>query len=50
MPGRLASFYLRCAGNDDIAELVTLARTISRWEEEITCAVQTGVTNARSVL
>src|ERR1039457_2918050 len=46
--GRLASFYDWCAQNDDICELVTLARTISRWEEEIVAAVLTGVTNARS--
>jgi transposase len=46
--GRLASFYDWCAQNDDIPELVTLARTVSRWENEITCAVLTGVTNARS--
>jgi transposase len=44
---RLASFYDWCAQHDDISELVTLARTISRWEDEITCAVLTGVTNAR---
>ena len=46
--GRLASFYDWCAGNDDIPELLTLARTISRWEDEIVAAVLTGVTNARS--
>jgi transposase len=46
--GRLASFYDWCAQNDDIAELLTLARTISRWEDEIVAAVLTGVTNARS--
>jgi transposase len=46
--GRLASFYDWCAQNDDIPELVTTARTASRWEDEITCAVLTGVTNARS--
>jgi transposase len=46
--GRLARFYDWCAQNDDICELVTLARTISRWEEEIVAAVLTGVTNARS--
>jgi transposase len=34
--------------HDDIGELVTLARTISRWEDELVCAVLTGVTNARS--
>jgi transposase len=45
---RLASFYHWCAQHDDIGELVTLARTISRWEDEIVCAVLTGVTNARS--
>ena len=42
---RLVAFYDWCAGNDDIAELVSLARTISRWEDEIVCAVLTGVTN-----
>lgn len=46
--GRLASFYDWCAQNDDIAELLTLARTISKWEDEIVAAVLTGVTNARS--
>lgn len=46
--GRLASFYDWCAQNDDIPELLTLARTVSRWEDEITCAVLTGVSNARS--
>jgi Transposase len=46
--GRLACFYDRCAQNDDIAELLTLARTISKWEDEIVAAVLTGVTNARS--
>lgn len=46
--GRLASFYDWCAQNDDIPELLTLARTISRWEDEIVAAVLTGVTNAKS--
>jgi transposase len=46
--GRLARFYDRCAQNDDIPELLTLARTISRWEDEITAAVLTGVSNATS--
>ena len=46
--GRLASFYHWCAQHDDIPELLTLARTISRWADEIVCAVLTGVTNARS--
>jgi transposase len=45
---RLARFYDWCAQNDDIPELVSLARTMSRWEEELVCAVLTGVTNARS--
>jgi len=43
---RLFSFYDWCAQHDDIPELVTLARTISRWEDEITAAVITGMTNA----
>jgi transposase len=46
--GRLFTFYDWCAQHDDIGELVTLARTISRWEDEIVAAVLTGVTNARS--
>ena len=45
---RLFAFYDWCAQNDDISELVTLARTIARWENEIVAAVLTGVTNARS--
>jgi transposase len=45
---RLFSFYDWCARHDDIPELVTLARTISRWEDEITAAVITGITNATS--
>jgi hypothetical protein len=44
--GRLFSFYDWCAQNDDIPELVALARTVSRWEEEIVAAVLTGVSNA----
>jgi transposase len=46
--GRLASFYDWCAQHDDIGELVTLARTIARWEDEVVAAVLTGVSNARS--
>jgi transposase len=45
---RLFTFYDWCSRHDDIPELLTLARTISRWEEEIVAAVLTGVTNAKS--
>ena len=45
---RLFAFYDWCARHDDIPELATLAATISRWEDEITAAVITGVTNATS--
>jgi transposase len=45
---RLFAFYDWCACNDDISELVSLARTVSRWEDEIVCPVLTGVTNAAS--
>jgi hypothetical protein len=45
---RLFAFYDWCAQHDDIPELLTLARTISRWEDEITAAVLTGITNATS--
>jgi transposase len=43
---RLFSFYDWCAQHDDIPELVTLAATISRWEDKIAAAVITGITNA----
>jgi len=46
--GRLFSFYDWCAQHDDIPELITLATTIARWEDEITAAVITGITNATS--
>ncbi len=39
---RLFAFYDWCAQHDDIPELITLARTISRWEDEIIAAVITG--------
>ena len=45
---RLFTFYDWCAGHEDIPELLTLARTISRWEDQIVTAVLTGVTNATS--
>ena len=45
---RLFRFYDWCSANDDIPELLTLARTISTWETELVRAVLTGVTNARS--
>jgi transposase len=45
---RLFSFYDWCAQHDDIPELVSLAQTISRWEDEIVAAVITGITNATS--
>jgi transposase len=45
---RLFAFYDWRAQNEAIPELISLARTISRWESEIVTAVPTGVTNARS--
>ena len=46
---RLFAFYDWCAQNEDaVPELVTLAATVSRWEDEIVTAVLTGVTNATS--
>jgi transposase len=45
---RLFAFYDWCAATDDIPEILSLARTVSRWEDQITCAVLTGVTNATS--
>lgn len=45
---QMLAFYDWCAANDDIPELLTLARTISRCENELVSAILTGVTNARS--
>jgi transposase len=45
---RLFAFYDWCAAHQDIPELLTLATTVSRWEEHIVTAVLTGVTNATS--
>ena len=45
---RLFAFYDWCARNEDIPELISPATTISRWENQIVCAVLTGVTNATS--
>jgi transposase len=42
---RLYAFYDWCAQHEDIPELISLAKTIARWEDQITCAVLTGVTN-----
>ena len=44
----LFAFYDWCARNDDIPELLSLARTVSRWENEIVAAVLTGITNSVS--
>jgi transposase len=44
---RFRSFHW-CACNDDIPELLSLATTISRREDQIVCAVLTGITNATS--
>ena len=46
MRDRLFAFYDWCAQHDDIAELVTLAATVSRLENQIVAAVISGVTNA----
>jgi transposase len=45
---KLHAFYDWCAQHEDIPELITLAKTIARWENEIVTAVITGVTNATS--
>ena len=45
---RLFAFYDWWAQNEAVPELLTLATTISRWENEIVTAVLTGVTNAMS--
>lgn len=45
---RLFTFYDWRARNDDVPELLSLARTVSRWEDEIVAAVLTRVTNATS--
>jgi len=45
--GRLFAFYDWCARYDDIPELLALARTISRSEDEIVGAILAGITDAR---
>jgi len=39
--GQLFTFYDWCSRHDDIPELPALARTISRWEDELAGAVLT---------
>ena len=46
--GRLSAFYDWCAQNDDIPGLLSLAKTVSKWENEIIAAVLTGITNSVS--
>ena len=43
---RLFAFYDWCAACEDIPEVITLAATVARWEQQIVTAVLTGVTNA----
>jgi transposase len=45
---RLWRFYDWCARHDDIPELVTLARTVARWENQIVAGVLTGASNGKS--
>jgi transposase len=45
---RLLAFHDRCARHDDTPELVTPAKTVSRWENELVTAVTTAITNATS--
>ena len=45
---RLFRFYDRCARHDGIPGPLTLARTISRWENQPASGVATGVSNAKS--
>jgi transposase len=45
---RLSAFYDWCARHDDIPELLTLAKTVARWENEIVAGVLTGASNAKS--
>jgi hypothetical protein len=43
--GRLFAFYDWCAQNDDIPELLSLAKTISRWETEIITGQTAAITH-----
>jgi transposase len=45
---RIWRFYDWCARHHDIPELVTLARTVARWENEIVAGVLTGASNGKS--
>lgn len=46
MRDRLFACHDWCAQHDDIPELLTLAATMSRWEDQIVAALLTGITNA----
>jgi transposase len=35
-------------GGHNIPELLSLARTVSRWDDQLVCAALTGITNATS--
>jgi transposase len=44
----LTDFYTWCADHDHIPEILALAKTIDRWQDEIINAVLLGVSNAKS--
>ena len=44
----LYEFFTWCATYQHIPELVTLAKTVDRWRDEIITAIQLGVSNAKS--
>lgn len=41
----LFAFCDWCARNDDIPEILSVAKTVSKWKDEIIAAVLTGIRN-----
>ncbi len=45
---KLASFYIWCADHEDIPEILSLAKTIGKWQQPVIDAVLTGYSNAKA--
>src|SRR5437899_2662285 len=45
---KLASFYTWCADHEDIPEILSLAKTIGKWQQPVIDAVLTSYSNAKA--
>ena len=45
---KLASFYIWCADHADIPEILSLAKTIQKWQQPVIDAILTGYSNAKA--